>query len=110
MTDLLQNQGPKRPKLTADQLYIIYQECSMPGAPVKTILDRHGLKPWHLIALKKRIKEAVLQELSNPARRGKKKAVIPVEEVYQLERELSQTKDALATVGHELSLLKKKTS
>jgi len=110
MTDLPQNQAIKKPKLTADQLYLIVQECSVPGAPVKTILERHGLKPWHLISLKKRIKEAVLQELSNPAKRGKKKAVIPVEDVYQLERELSQAKDALTTVGYELSLLKKKTS
>ena len=110
MTDLQQDQGTKKMKLTADQLYMIYQECSVPGAPVKTILERNGMKPWHLIALKKRIKEAVLTELANPSKRGKKKAVMPVEEVYKLEKELSQTKDALATIGYELTLLKKKTS
>jgi len=39
----------KKPKLSAEQLFEIYQECSMPNAPVKTILDKHGLKPWHLL-------------------------------------------------------------
>ncbi len=110
MTDNQQNNGLKKPKLTPEQLFDIYQECSLPNAPVKAILERCGLKPWHLIALRKRIKQAALSELSNPAKSGRKKSMVPVESLAQVDKELSQTKDALAAVGHELALLKKKMS
>lgn len=100
----------KKLNLTPEQLFDIYQECSMPNAPVKAILDKYGLKPWHLIALRKRIKQAALSELSSPAKPGRKKSMVPVENLAQIDTELSQTKDALAAVGHELALLKKKTS
>ena len=110
MTNNIQNNGLKKPKLTPEQLFDIYQECSMPNAPVKGILDRYGLKPWHLIALRKRIKHAALSELSNPSKPGRKKMFVPSEDLTQLDKELSQTKDALSAVGHELALLKKKTN
>lgn len=100
----------RKPKLSAEQLFEIYQECSMPNAPVKTILDKHGLKPWHLLALRKRIKQAAISELTNPAKPGRKKTLVPSEDVEKLDKELTQAKDALAAVGHELALLKKKTS
>jgi hypothetical protein len=110
MTDNQHNNGTKKSKLTPEQLFEVYQECSLPNAPVKAILDRHGLKPWHLLSLRKRIKQAALSELSNPAKPGRKKSMIPVENLAQIDKELTQTKDALAAVGHELALLKKKTS
>jgi len=37
-------------KLTPEQLFDIYLECNAPGAPVKTILGRYGLRPWDLVA------------------------------------------------------------
>jgi hypothetical protein len=110
MTENQQISGLKKPKLTPEQLFDIYQECSMPNAPVKAILDRYNLKPWNLIALRKRIKQAAISELTNPAKPGKKKAMVPVENLAQVDKELTQAKDALAAVGHELALLKKKTS
>lgn len=110
MTDNIQNTSTKKPKLTPEQLFDIYQECSLPNAPVKAILDRCGLKPWHLIALRKRIKQAALSELSNPSKPGRKKSMVPIENLAQVDKELTQAKDALAAVGHELALLKKKTS
>lgn len=110
MTENQQNNSIKKSHLSAEQLFEIYNECSMPNAPVKTILDRHGLKPWHLIALRKRIKQAALSELANPAKPGRKKTLVPSEDLAQLDKELIQTKDALAAVGHELALLKKKTN
>lgn len=109
MNENQQNRS-KKLNLTPEQLFDIYQECSMPNAPVKAILDKYGLKPWHLVALRKRIKQAVLSELSIPAKPGKKKSMVPVGNLAQIDKELSQTKDALAAVGHELALLKKKTS
>jgi hypothetical protein len=36
--------------------------------------------------------------------------MVPIENLTQVDKELTQAKDALAAVGHELALLKKKTS
>src|SRR3989338_6751834 len=48
----------ERLKLTPEQLFNIYLECNAPGAPVKTILDRYGLRPWDLVAIRKKVKAA----------------------------------------------------
>jgi len=100
----------ERVKLTPEQLFNIYLECSAPVAPVKTILERYGLRPWDLVAIRKRVKAASLEALAHPRKLGRKQQVIPVEQYQRALRELDETKDALATVGHELSLLKKRTS
>ena len=100
----------ERLKLTPEQLFNIYLECNAPGAPVKTILDRHGLMPWDLVAIRKKVKAAAMEALANPGKLRKKHQVIPVEQYQQVSKELGETKDALAAVGHELSLLKKRTN
>jgi len=100
----------ERLKLTPEQLFNIYLECSAPAAPVKAILERYGLRPWELVAIRKKVKAASLEALANPKRLGRKHQLIPVEQYQRTLKELEETKDALATVGHELSLLKKRTS
>ena len=100
----------ERIKLTPEQLFDIYLECNAPGAPVKTILERYGLRPWDLIAIRKKIKAAAMEALAHPGKLGRKQQVIPVEQYQKVSKELDNTKDALAAVGHELALLKKKTS
>ena len=97
-------------KLTPEQLFDIYLECNAPGAPVKTILGRYGLRPWDLVAIRKKIRAAALEALSHPGKQGRKPQAIAVERYQQVSKELDQTKDALAAVGHELSLLKKRTT
>lgn len=97
-------------KLTPEELFAIYQECSVPNAPVKSILSRYGMKPWELAVVRKRIKESALETLANPTPRWKKKSLVPLEELQRVYRELDATKDALTTVAHELSLLKKRTN
>lgn len=106
----IMNIKKERLKLTPEQLFDIYLECNAPGAPVKMIMERHGLRPWDLIAIRKKIKTAAMEALINPRRRGRKQQVIPVEQYQKISKELDETKDALAAVGHELSLLKKRTS
>ena len=97
-------------KLTPEQLFEIYQECSSPQAPVKSVLERHGLKPWDLVAIRKRIKEAALEALAHPTRKGKKATMISLDQYQRSIKELQETKDALSAVGHELSLLKKRVN
>ncbi len=104
------NTKKERVKLTPDQLFNIYLECNAPGAPVKTILERYGLRPWDLIAIRKKVKAAALEALAHSGKQGRKQQVMPVEQYQKVTKELSETKDALAAVGHELSLLKKRTS
>ena len=97
-------------KLTPEQLFDIYLECNAPGAPVKTILARYGLRPWDLVAIRKKVKQAALDALSHPGKQGRKPQAIAVDQYQKVSKELVETKDALAAVGHELSLLKKRTS
>ena len=106
----IMNSKKERLKLTPEQLFDIYLECNAPGAPVKTILARYDLRPWDLIAIRKKIRAAALEALSHPGKQGRKPQVMAVEQYQKVAKELDQTKDALAAVGHELSLLKKRTS
>ncbi len=100
----------ERAKLTPEQLYEIYLECNTPEAPVKTIMERAGLKPWDLVAIRRKVKAAAIEALARPGKQGRKQQIIPVEQYQKVSKELSETKDALAAVGHELALLKKRTS
>lgn len=99
----------ERLKLTPDQLFNIYLECSVPGAPVKTILGRYGLKPWDLVAIRKKVRSGATEALAN-AKPGRKVHLVSAEQFQQVSKELEETKDALAAVGHELSLLKKRVN
>lgn len=102
------NSKKERLKLTPEQLFNVYLECNAPGAPVKPILERYGLRPWDLVAIRKKVKAASLEALAHPGKLGRKQQVIPVEQYQKVSKELDNTKDALAAVGHELSLLKKR--
>ncbi len=100
----------KKNKLTAEEMFNIYQECIAPEAPVKEILERHGLKPWDLVAIRKKARSALLEAFSRPGKRGRKKKVIPVEQYNQVNKELEDTKDSLTAICHELALMKKKVN
>lgn len=100
----------ERIKLTPEQLFAVYQECSVPGAAVKLILERHGLRPWELVEIRKKVRQGAIDALASKGKPGRPIAAIPVEQYLKTDKELSQTKDALAAVGHELSLLKKRVS
>jgi len=97
-------------KLTPEQVYEIYLECSAPGAPVKAILARHGLNPWDLVAIRKKVKAAALETLAVQGKPGRHKQTVDIEQYHKIAQELNNTKDALAAVGYELALLKKRTS
>ena len=71
------NTKKERLKLTPEQLFNIYLECTAPGAPVKTILERYGLKPWDLFAIRKKVRLGAIEALAN-AKPGRKKHVVAV--------------------------------
>jgi len=110
--DIMTNkpQRKEKAKLNPEQLYAIYLECNAPNAPVKTILARYGLKPWDLVAIRKKVKAAAMDALANPGKPGRRQQTISVEQHQKVSQELSDAKDALSAVAHELALLKKRTS
>src|SRR3989338_6633414 len=97
----------ERIKLTPEQLFNVYLECNAPVAPIKPILERYGLSPCDLVAIRKKVKLAAMEALANPGRKGRKQQIILVEQYQRVPKELSETKDALCAVGHELSLKKR---
>lgn len=103
--DIMTNKPNKKEKanLSAEQLYEIYLECNAPSAPVKTILARHGLKPWDLVAIRKKVKTAAVDALANPGKPGRRQQSVSVEQYQKTAKELSEAKDALTAVGHELA-------
>ena len=107
--ETIMNAKKERMKLTPEQIFNLYLECNAPGAPVKSILERYGLKPWDLVAIRKKVKAGAMESLANPGKQGRKQQIIPVEQYQKVSKELDETKDALAAVAHELSLLKKRT-
>lgn len=108
--ETIMNAKKEHLKLNPEQLFNLYLECNAPGAPVKTILERYGLRPWDLVAMRKKVKAAAMEALAHSGKQGRKQQIVPVEQYQRVSKELDETKDALAAVGHELSLLKKRTS
>ena len=100
----------ERLKINPEQLYEIYLECYAPGAPIKTILARHGLRPWDLVGIRKKVKAAAINALANPGKPGRRQQTVSAEQYQKISKELNEAKDALSAVGHELALLKKRTS
>jgi hypothetical protein len=106
--DTIQNTKKEKSKLTPEQLFQIYTECNLLNAPVKQILERYNLKPWDLVVIRKKVQAGALSALAQKGKPGRKQRLVPVEELEKVNQELQNTKDALAAVGHELSLLKKR--
>ena len=82
----IMNSKKERVKLTPEQLFDIYLECNAPGAPVKTILARYDLRPWDLIAIRKKIRVAAMEALAHPGKQGRKPQVIPVEQYQRVSK------------------------
>jgi len=100
----------ERVKLTPEQMFDVHVETSTAGAPIKSILQRYGLKPWELAEIRKKVRAGAVQALATKGKPGRPQQGIPLEEHHKLNRELQNTKDALVTVAHELALLKKRVS
>ena len=105
------NQPKGRVKHTPEELFQIYEECNVPGTPVKLVLQRHGVKPWELSTLRKRAREAILEAFAAPSGKRKNRVdVVPRTQYQSVLYELEEANDALAAVGHELALLKKRVN
>jgi len=95
-------------KLSPEPLFAVYQECLVPGAPIKAILERNGLNPWDLAGIRKKVRAAALDALTHQGTPGRPHTIVSAHQYDKTLAELQQAKDALAAVGHKRALLKKR--
>ena len=100
--------GRRRKKLTAQEKWQLYQETSAKDAPIGEILRRHGLYSSELTKIRKQVEEGALKELGR-RRYSRKPETVSYEEHARLKAELSNKEKALAQMGEEYLILKKKT-
>jgi transposase-like protein len=98
----------RRKKLTAEQKWQIFLETGAKNAPVGEILRRHGLYSSELTKIRQQVEAGALKELGK--NRHKKKEAVPYEHYARLEAELFAKEKALAQMGEEYLLLKKRVS
>lgn len=102
-------QGKRRKKLTPGEKWRIFQETSAKDAPVGEILRRYGLYSSELTKIRKQVEEGALRELGRK-RYSRKDQAVPYTQYVQLETELQAKEKALAQMGEEYLLLKKRVS
>lgn len=100
--------GRKRQKLTAHEKWQIFLETTVKGAPVGEILRRHGLYASELTKIRRQVETAALQELGR-RKYSRKPEQVSREEHEKTKAELAAKEKALAQMGEEYLLLKKRT-
>lgn len=98
----------RRKKLTAQEKWQIFLETTAKDAPVGEILRRHGLYSADLTKIRKQVESAALQELGR-RKYSRKPTQVPHEEYEKIKAELAAKEKALAQMGEEYLLLKKRT-
>src|SRR3989338_1204411 len=100
--------GKRRKKLRPEEKWQIFMETSANGAPVGEILRRHGLYASELTKIRQQVESGALRELGR--NRHIKKAPVPYEEHARVAGELAAKEKALAQMGEEYLLLKKRVN
>jgi len=100
--------GRKRKKLTAQEKWQIFLETTAKNAPVGEILRRHGLYSSELTKIRKDVESGALQELGKK-KYSRKPDHVSREEYEKIKTELSAKVKALAQMGEEYLILKKRT-
>ncbi len=102
------NQRRKRKKMTAQEKWQIFLETTAKDAPVGEILRRHGLYSSDITKIRKQVESAALQEFGRK-KYSRKPIQVPHEEYEKIKTELAAKEKALAQMGEEYLLLKKRT-
>ena len=100
--------GRKRKKLTAQEKWQIFLETTAKDAPVGEILRRHGRYSSELTKIRRDVESAALAELGKK-KYSRKPDQVSREEYEKIKTELSAKVKALAQMGEEYLILKKKT-
>ncbi len=102
------NPRGKRKKMTAREKWQIFLETTAKDAPVGEILRRHGLYSSDITTIRKQVESGALQELGR-RKYSRKPTSVPQEEHEKIKTELAAKEKALAQMGEEYLLLKKRT-
>jgi transposase-like protein len=98
-----------RKKYSPEERWRIFIETSVPGAQVGEILRKYGLYPGDLTKIRQQVEKGAKEELG----RNKYRKIplhVDFEEHQKVKAELTTTKEALAEMGQEYLLIKKKVN
>jgi len=104
----IENIGRRRKKLTPQEKWQVFLETSAKHAPIGEILRRYGLRSAELTKIRRQVEAGALKEL-RVNRNSKKAQTVSYLEYLRVEAELSAKEKALAQMGEEYLLLKKRT-
>ena len=96
-------------KLSAEEKWRIYQETTVPDAPVGEILRKYGMYPAELSKIRQQVEEGAKKELGRN-KYLKKSMDVSYGEHEKLKTELAGKEKALAEMGQEYLLIKKKVN
>lgn len=98
-----------RNKLSSQEKWQIFLETTIKDAPVGEILRRYGLYSADLTRIRRQVEAGALKELGEN-RNCKKAQTVSYKEYAKLSVELSAKEKALAQMGEEYLLLKKRVN
>ncbi len=104
----IENMGRRRKKLAPQEKWQVFLETSARNAPIGEILRRYGLRSSELTKIRRQVETGALKEL-RVNRNNKKAQTVSYAEYLKVEAELSAKEKALAQMGEEYLLLKKRT-
>jgi len=99
----------RKKKLSAEEKWRIYQEVSVPGAPIGEILRKNGMYPAELQKIRQSVEKGAKEELGRNKYR-KKPLKVDYGEHEKLKVELAAKEKALAEMSQEFLILKKKVN
>lgn len=105
----IESTGKKRKKFTAQEKWQVFLETSVRNAPIGEILRRYGLYSSELTRIRRQVETGALKELGEN-RNCKKTQTVSYKDYAKLEAELLAKEKALAQMGEEYLLLKKRTN
>ena len=107
MEENVKKNGKK--KLGVEEMWRIYLETSASGARIGEILRKYGMYPAELAKIRQRVEKGAKEELRRNRYR-KKPLHVDYNEHEKVKAELAAKEKALADMGQEYLILKKKVN
>lgn len=105
----IEGSGKNRKKRTAQEKWQVFLETSVRNAPLGEILRRYGLYSSELTRIRRQVEAGALKELGEN-HNCKKTQTVSYKDYAKLQAELNAKEKALAQMGEEYLLLKKRTN
>ncbi len=100
----------KRRPLSAEQKWLIYQECQKPDAKIGEILRRYGMYSSDLQRIRKIVEVSAIEGLNISVAGRRKVKSVSKDKFDQLQHELDEKQEALAEMSVLFTSLKKKVN